>query len=299
VHSDDAPTVYITGQPAPTDAVTRTMEQDLNALIATNPITGNVDKLSFRLADQAEMKLLHMVTFSPKRTPTLTMFGNDNYFFFTAGGGDCTTGPACVFEPVWSPTNSTFAWNHGDVQKDITRTWVAMAGPGVRRLGRDDSVFSDHTDVRPTMLALLGLKDDYVHDGRVLAEMISDRALPDGISDRREDFIELARAYKQLNAPLGSVGRNSLVYANRSITSDDVTYGKYLAKIADITTRRDALASQIKTALDDAAFGNKPVREHGGDELAERARGITDQVEDLAESRKLGFRDDDDHRHDR
>jgi len=299
VHSDDAPTVYITGQPAPTDAVTRTMEQDLNALIATNPITGNVDKLSFRLADQAEMKLLHMVTFSPKRTPTLTMFGNDNYFFFTASGGDCTTGPACVFEPVWSPTNSTFAWNHGDVQKDITRTWVAMAGPGVRRLGRDDSVFSDHTDVRPTMLALLGLKDDYLHDGRVLAEMMSERALPDGISDHREDFIELARVYKQLNAPLGSVGRNSLVYANRSITSDDVTYGKYLAKIADITTRRDALASQIKTALDEAAFGNKPVGEHGGDELAERARGIIDQVEDLTESRKLGFRDDDDHRHDR
>src|SRR5215470_6194481 len=298
VHSDDAPTVYITGQPAPNDAVTRTMEQDLNALIATNPITGNVDKLSFRLADQAEMKLLHMVTFSPKRTPTLTMFGNDNYFFFTASGGDCTTGPACVFEPVWSPTNSTFAWNHGDVQEDITRTWVAMVGPGVRRLGRDDSVFSDHTDVRPTMLALLGLKDDYVHDGRVLAEMISERALPDGISDRREDFIELARAYKQLNAPLGSVGRNSLVYANRSITSDDVTYGKYLAKIGDITARRDALANEIKSALNAAAFGNKSVGERNGDELAEQARKIIDQVEDLVESRKLGFHDDD-HGHDR
>ena len=48
VHSDDAPTMYINGNPAPTDAVTRTMEHDLDALIATNPITGNVDKLSFR-----------------------------------------------------------------------------------------------------------------------------------------------------------------------------------------------------------------------------------------------------------
>jgi hypothetical protein len=45
-----------------------------------------------------------------------------------------------------------------------------MVGPGVQRLGRDDAVFSDHTDVRPTMLALLGLKDSYVHDGRVLSE---------------------------------------------------------------------------------------------------------------------------------
>ena len=62
VHSDDAPTVYIKGNPAPTDAVTRTMEHDLDALVATNPITGNTDKLSRLLADRAEMKLLHMVT---------------------------------------------------------------------------------------------------------------------------------------------------------------------------------------------------------------------------------------------
>src|SRR6202035_1779331 len=126
-------TMYINGQPAPTDAVTRQMEHDLNALIATNPITGTVDQLSLRLADQAEMKLLHMVTKSPARTPTFTMFGDDNYFFFNAAGGGCVTGPACVFVSV-SPA-STFAWNHGDFQQQITRTWMAMAGPGVKREG--------------------------------------------------------------------------------------------------------------------------------------------------------------------
>jgi hypothetical protein len=282
VHSDDAPTVYITGQPAPTDAVTRQMEHDLNALIATNPITGSVDNLSFRLADQAEMKLLHMVTFSPKRTPSLTMFGNDNYFFFTAAGGDCSTGPLCVFEPVWSPTNSTFAWNHGDVQEQITRTWIAMAGPGVRRLGRDDSVFSDHTDVRPTMLALVGLKDDYVHDGRVLAEKFEERAMPDGIRDGKDPFFDLARVYKQLNAPLGSVGVNSLIFANKSITSDDTTYNQYLATIGAITSSRDALAKQIKSALDDAAFADKRIDDRLQDSLTRQARQIIEQVEDLS-----------------
>ena len=89
VHNDDAPTIYVNGNPAPTDAVTRTMEHDLDALVATNPITGNTDKLSQRLADQAEMKLLHMVTASPARTPTLTMFGNENYFFENGSGGAC------------------------------------------------------------------------------------------------------------------------------------------------------------------------------------------------------------------
>ena len=56
------------------------------------------------------------------------------------------------------------------MQEDITRTWFAIVGPGVLNQGRDDTVFSDHTDVRPTMMALLGLTDSYVHDGRVLVE---------------------------------------------------------------------------------------------------------------------------------
>ena len=293
VHSDDAPTVYINNpnhvamSPAPTDPLTRTMAHDLDALTAVNPITGNTDKLSFRLADQAEMKLLHMVTASPARTPSLTMFGDDDYFFSndtTNANVPCTSSPACISVPVAPvpPTTATFAWNHGDVQKQITRSWFAAVGPGVRHLGRHDAVFSDHTDVRPTMMALLGLKDSYVHDGRVLAEWLESSALPQGIKQRQEDFIELAEDYKQLNAPLGKLGRKSLVYANRSITSDDKTYGKYLKTIADITGQRDALASQIKSVLNDAAFNHQPVHEGDENGLGHRARALIDQVEDLA-----------------
>jgi hypothetical protein len=54
VHSDDPPNMYINTNPGPTDPLTRTMEQDVNALVATSPITGNTDKLSKLLADQAE-----------------------------------------------------------------------------------------------------------------------------------------------------------------------------------------------------------------------------------------------------
>jgi arylsulfatase A-like enzyme len=205
VHNDDAPTIYINGNPAPTAAVTRTMEHDLAALVATNPITGNTDKLSSRLADQAEMKLLHMVTASAARTPTLTMFGNENYFFQNGSGGACASQTDCVF------VGPGFAWNHGDFQKDIVRTWVAMVGPGVKPLGRNDLVFTDHADVRPTVMALLGLTDDYVHEGRVVAEWMQERSLPRGIGENRENFTELAGAYKQLNAPLGQLGRASLV----------------------------------------------------------------------------------------
>jgi hypothetical protein len=292
VHNDDAPTVYINGNPAPTDVVTRTLQHDMDALVAVNPMTGNTDKLSKLLADQAEMKLLHMVTASPARTPTFTMFGDDNYFFQNGNATGCAQPSDCIF------VTSGFAWNHGDFQQDITRSWFAAVGPGVRHLGRDDAVFSDHTDVRPTMLALVGLKDDYAHDGRVLAEWMETQALPQGIRQRRENFIELATVYKQLNAPLGMLGRKSLVYANRSVTADDASYWRYLAKIGDITTQRDALAGQIKTALDSAAFAHQPVGEGTEDGLGRRARALIDRVEDLAEQHHDNDRHDNDHHDD-
>jgi len=277
VHNDDAPTMYISTNPGPTDSLTRTMEHDIDALIATNPITGNTDKLSKLLADRAEMKLLHMVTFSPQRTPTLTIFGNDNYFFETGNNNGCTTPTDVVCE------GPGFAWNHGDFQQDITRTWVAMVGPGVRQLGRDDAVFTDHTDVRPTLMALLGLTDDYVHEGRVVAEFMQQSALPPGIRNAHENFVELARVFKQLNAPKGELGRASLVWSNRSIASNDKVYGRYLARIADITNDRNALAGQIKTVLTNAAFHNKPVNEGSEDGLGHRAQQMIDEVKDLAD----------------
>jgi arylsulfatase A-like enzyme len=280
VHSDDAPTIYIHGNPAPTDALTRTLEHDLDALTATSPITGNTDKLSKLLADQAEMKLLHMVTTSPARTPTLTMFGNDDYFFQTVStppATACATQSDCVFE------GSSFAWNHGDFQQQITRTWVAMVGPGVKPLGRNDEVFTDHADVRPTIMALVGLTDDYVHEGRVVAEWMTGRALPDGISDARENFVELAQIYKQLNAPKGRLGRASLVWSNRAVTATDKVYAKYLKDIADVIEDRNELAGQIKTVLNNAAFHNRPVDEGAEDGLGQRAKTLIDQVEDRAE----------------
>ena len=276
VHSDDAPNFYINGNPAPTDAVTRTMEHDLDALTITNPITGNTDKLSRRLADQAEMKLLHMVTSSPARTPTFTMFGNDDYFFETGNGGVCANQSDCAF------VGAGFAWNHGDFQQQITRTWVAMVGPGVKKLGRDDAVFTDHTDVRPTMLALVGLKDDYVHDGRVVAEWLDDNALPKGVKKNQQSFIQLAEVYKQLNAPLGELGRSSLVLSNRAVTGSDQTYALYLETIGEITNERNQLGNQIRSVLDAAAFGNQSVDQSSEAGLDVRARLLIDRVNILA-----------------
>jgi hypothetical protein len=285
LHFDDAPNFYVIGNPAPTAAVTRTLEHDVNALTVTNPITGNSDQLSLLLADQAEMKLLHMVpqsSLAADRVPTFTMFGNDNYFNETANknsgaGKDCSQPPACVFE------GSGFAWNHGDFQKEITRTWFGMVGPGVAKQGRNDTVFSDHTDLRPTALSLVGLKDDYVSDGRVLVEDLEQQALPDSLGDSLNRYVKLAQAYKLINATKGPVGVNSLVAANRAITSDDATYAQFLTTIGAITTQRNALASQMITLLDGAAFKNQPITSDDTvSALVNQARKLKDQVEDMA-----------------
>jgi len=85
IHFDMAPTVYIKGDPARTSSDARQLERDFAKLTAMNPITKTTDKLTVALADPIEMGLLHMVTADPARTPSFTMFGHPDYFFFSFG----------------------------------------------------------------------------------------------------------------------------------------------------------------------------------------------------------------------
>src|SRR5919109_3594334 len=143
VHSDMAPTIYLTGNPGRTETVTRNFGRAVGALTAVNPYTGNTDHITAALADPVEMKTLHMITADPQRTPTLTMFALPDYFLFAAAP-NCST--PCITVPTTPPTN-TFAWNHGGIQPEIANTWMGFAGPGVRILGQDDQTWLDHTDV--------------------------------------------------------------------------------------------------------------------------------------------------------
>ena len=278
VHSDDAPTIYLNNNPASTSALVRTFEHNLDALTNTSPITGNLDKLSYRLADQAEMQLLHMITMDPARTPTMTMFGDPNYFFETSSSNtNCSQTPACFVE------SNAFNWNHGDVQSDIIHTWLALVGPGVLNLGIDNSTFTDHTDTRPTLMALVGLVDDYIHDGRVLAEKLAVDAQPLGVQNS-PTFGALAAAYKNINAIVGPLGLASLDYANGAITSNDTTYASYLTTIASVTTDRNSLASQMKSLLEGAEFSNQPINSATAQTLIASANSLLAEVQTLAQN---------------
>jgi hypothetical protein len=272
VHSDMSPTIYITGNPSRNAAVTRNFGRALSKLTAVNPITGETNNLNVGLADPVGMKALHMITADPQRTPTLTWFAHPDYFFFAAAA-NCAL--PCVFIPP--PSNFTFAWNHGSIDPEIVTTFLGMVGPGVRNNG-DDATWADHTDVRATMLNLLGLDDTYVHDGRVLIDQLHDWAVPQTLRAHRETLRRLGEVYKQLNAPVGTFSMNMLAISTRAIKSgsstDDATYNTLEAQVQSFTAQRDALASQIRAALDAAAFDGKALDEQQAKRWSDQAQAL-------------------------
>jgi hypothetical protein len=222
VTNDDAPDIYLTGSPVPTDPTLRAFERASGALTVTNPITSAVDSFAQDMADLTEFKILHMQTFDPLRSPSFTIFGNPDYFATgsTACGTSLNPATDCVTQ------TPGFAWNHGDVQPQITTIWLGMAGPGVDQFGVDNTTWSDHADTRPTMLALLGLTDDYQHEGRALVEKFTGWAQPSAVK-KSANFVALAQSLKQINAPVGPLGIASLHAATVAIESNDLNDATY------------------------------------------------------------------------
>jgi len=280
VHSDMAPTVYITGNPSRSALVTRNFERAVGNLTAVNPYTGQTDQLTAALADPVAMKTLHMITADPQRTPTFTMFAQPDYFLFAAAP-NCNA--PCITVPTTPPT---FAWNHGGIQPEIAQTWLGIVGPGVRNLGQDNSTWTDHTDWRPTILSLVGLDDTYVHDGRVVVEPLSSWAVPQTLRAHDEKLRQLGAVYKQLNAPFGDFSKDVLVASTRALESgsptDDTNYGSIEGQIESLTTARDSLAGQIRTALDEAAFAGKALDNQQTKAFITQAQALIGQAHALA-----------------
>ncbi len=280
LENDSAPEFYVTGKPGPNVPQVRTLERDVAGLTAANPYTGTTQKIANWLADPAEEAILHMVNADPARTPTFAMFAKPDYFL-SAGSTTCPAA-GCVTQ------NTGFAYNHGDYAAEINTNYTAFAGPGVRHLGLDGTsaahgpnsagpnsgqtevvnsgttgTWVDETDIRPTLIYLTGLKDDYEHDGRVITEILRhpNRALgAPGVAG-------LGACYKQLNSSVGQFGAFTLHAATAAVESDtpgDARYRAVDAALAGIDKLRDALALRVKGELEAAAFGNQPIVGAGG-----------------------------------
>jgi hypothetical protein len=282
VHGDDAPTFYLAkkgaggGQLAQDDPANRDFERQIANLTAVNPYTQDTDKLMVAMADQAEMKLLHMYTAGdPNRDPNFAFFGDPNYFLTDFPANTCRT---CI--------NPAFAWNHGDIQPEIATTWLGFVGPGVRPLGEDGDVWTDHTDVRPTMLMTLGLETSYVNDGRAILEILDGNAVPHTANVHRGVLQQLGAAYKQLTAPFGALGMASLRISTAGIqtgsASGDSAYVAMDGQLDAWRAQRDALAAQIAGLLDGAEFHGQAVSPQLAHGLASGANALISEVEALA-----------------
>jgi hypothetical protein len=264
--------IYVRGNPSANDAKVRQLERDTAAMTANDPYSGvNGEKVAAYQAGALEQRVLHMQSADPLRTPTYSIFPKPDYFFGTTDTGGQHVG---IF--------SNFAYDHGYYSPNIDVTWVGMAGPGVAHHGdgvdgpapADGNQPSDpeshntvpqastvgtwveETDIRPTMLYLAGLTDDYQSDGHVITQALA--SAPNALQATQD----LSAGYDQINSSVGQFATDTLIadskaLASGSSSSDNVfaTEQETLAQLAD---DRDAAAAKIKQTLSDAAAGDMP-----------------------------------------
>ncbi|HET9897668.1 MAG TPA: hypothetical protein VFQ44_22280 [Streptosporangiaceae bacterium] len=276
LENDTAPEFYVTGNPGPLAPAVRSLEHLTAGLTADNPYTGTNQPITNFLADPTEEAILHMVNADPARTPTFAMFAKPDYFLSTSNVTSC--GSTCVTQ------TTGFAWDHGDYAAEIDTNFIGIAGPGVKHLGLDGNEpgdgpnsagpdsgqtevvqthlkgpWTDEADIRPTILYLAGLKDNYIHDGRVITQVVANpnRAL------RQPGANFLGECYKQLNSSVGKFGAFTLAADTAAVESSsagDSTFVNTDTALRGLEVARDRLAIRIKDSLDRAAFSDRRIR---------------------------------------
>jgi hypothetical protein len=259
--------IYVHGQPAATDPPVRQLERDTAAMTGNDPYTGvNGEKITNYQAGALEQRVLHMQTADTLRTPTYTLFPKPDYFFGT-------TGPNVAI-------NASFAYNHGYYSPNIDITWAGIVGPGVARNGIDGpdpaggneshdpnstntvpgasgvGTWVEETDLRPTLLHLAGLTDDYQTDGRVISQVLRSQ------SSALRKTEDLAAAYQQINSSVGAFATDTLIADSAALAggsaTDDSAYQAEQNQLLGLANARDALAGVIKAQLSGAAAGHPP-----------------------------------------
>jgi hypothetical protein len=278
MQNDTSAQFYLTGNPGPTDPTVRTFEHNVASLTnPLNPYSGTANEpITNYLANPVEEAILHFVNADAARTPTLTMFAKPDYFLQAA-----PLSGACKGQLICSTT--AFAWDHGDYAAEINSNYVGFVGPGVQQLGLDGPTASegpssagansgqtvvadyhfpgpwvDETDIRPTIMYLTGLQDDYEHDGRVISQILTS---PNSALSG-PGVTSLGECYKQLNSSVGDFGAATIVASTNAIEStsaSDTMFNTVDSQLRGLEIARDHLAGVIKGELEAAAFQGKPI----------------------------------------
>jgi hypothetical protein len=260
--------IYVHGQPAANNPTVRQLERDTAAMTNPHDAYSGVDneKIIDYQAGALEQRVLHMQTVDPLRTPTYTLFPKPDYFFSASG-------------PNIS-INNGFAYDHGYYSPNIDITWVGIAGKGVKVNGVDGpspeqgnqpsdpesthtvpqasqvGTWVEETDIRPTMLYLAGLSDDYQSDGHVITQALA--TVPPELAVTEA----LAAGYDQIQSSVGQFGTDTLIADTKALasgsSSDDSAYATEQATLQTLADDRNTAAAKIKKVLSDAAAGTAP-----------------------------------------
>ncbi len=182
------------------------------------------------IATREAMKAVHIASGADARTPTLIAFSDADYIFNRGACSNCGR------------------WNHGTIHPDITDSWLALIGPGIKRGAMTNATtvdsFTDHTDIIPTIRAFLGISSSGDVDGVPIFAAL-DRATSD-------DLLQLREAFKQLNAPLGRFGSAILKISTQGALGGPAARAQADTRIKDLKSRHDALVAEMRPALDGA-----------------------------------------------
>jgi hypothetical protein len=285
--------IYVHGNPAASDPTVRQLERDTAAMTNPHdPYSGvNNEPIVDYQAGALEERVLHMQTVDPLRFPTYTLFPKPDYFFSTSG-------------PNVS-INSSFAYDHGYYSPNIDVTWVGMAGKGVAVNGVDGpepadgnqpsdpesthtvpeasqvGTWVEETDIRPTMLYLLGLRDDYQSDGHVITQALA--KVPRGLAAVEQ----LAAAYDQIESSVGQFGTDTLIADTKALasgsSSDDSAYQAEQATLRQLADDRDRVVAKLKHVLTVAAH-SRGLRHGEVRKGLEQARNLLERADALAGS---------------
>jgi hypothetical protein len=169
VHNDSAPTVYVNGNPARTDATLRKLERDVAAAKAIDPYqSSSATPVALYLADKVGEKTLHMVTADPQADAVVHAVRQPGLL------PDRREDRRRAADEVQLPGLGAPGVRLHRLPLRVEprrrdrghRAHLARHGrPGVKHLGITSQVWSDHTDIQPTILSLLDLRDSYQTDG--------------------------------------------------------------------------------------------------------------------------------------
>jgi hypothetical protein len=281
--------IYVHGNPAARNPTVRQLERDTSAMTADNPYSGATGEHIVKYqADRAEERILHMRTADRRRLPTYTMFPVPDYYFSTSGS------PNVQIDPQ-------YAWNHGYYSPNIDVTWVAFTGPGVARRGVDGpgaaggneaqdpnstrtvpqasrrGTWVEETDIRPTLLHLVGLRDDYQSDGAVVGAALQHRSRAI-LAVRR-----MLSNYDQLNSAVGEFATETMIADSHASASGSTVYRTVYRKLRQLANARDTLATTMKQQLSAAATSGKAPRTRVRRAEIQRAQALLYQAYHLAQ----------------